>query len=124
MICIAGVQRELADRAVVDHRAQLRAGDVNERCFRGYFHRLRRGANLQGRIQCDRLVDIDGHILLYVPFETLLLELRRIVTGRNFYECVIAAPVGLGVAGDAGRLICDAYTHVGQDGAGRVSHPA
>src|SRR5439155_966989 len=82
LICIAGVQRKLADRAVVDNRSQLCAGDVHERCFRGHLHCLRRGANLQGRIQCDHLVDVDRHILLHVPLETLLLELRRIVTGR------------------------------------------
>ena len=112
----------MGDRPLIDHCAQLRAGGVHQRRFRGHFDYFLGAAGLQSRIQRDHLVDFDGHILLHILLEAALLKLGRVIAGDHLQKIVVAAGVGLGIAGDAGCLVGQRDFHVGQYRTGRVGH--
>ena len=90
LISVARVERQVRDLPRVHHRAELRAGGVNERRFGSHFDRLFRLADLQYRIDRHHLVEIDVHFALHVFLETREIEIHVIGANRNLREAVFA----------------------------------
>ena len=63
------------------------------------------------------------------PFADILLETSQlkfdaVYAGRHFEKNVVAAVIGLGIAGDAGRLVGQTSPSTSsQNGAAGISHP-
>ncbi len=101
LISVARVERQVRHLPVVHHRAQLRAGGIDQRRFRSHFDRLFRLANLQDRVEVTTWFRFDHDSLADVRLESRQIEGERVGADRNLGEAVVAAVVGRGLAADA-----------------------
>ena len=94
LVSIAGIQRQLGNRALVHHRAHLGAGGLDQRRFAGDLDDFLGAADLQGGIQSDHLVDLDHYVLLHILLEAARLELHPVGARRHLNQNVVAAVAG------------------------------
>ena len=105
LIGISGIERELADCAIIYDSAQLGAGGVHQRCFRRNLDRLLRCTRLQSGVESEDLIDLQHHVRADVFLKSLQRVFDPVLAGNNLHERVVATLVRFGIAADAGRII-------------------
>jgi len=124
LVSVACIERQLANRGPVHHRAELRGGCVHNGRDSGHFHGFRCAAKLQSDVYAKYLVEIQCDSLAYMFLEARRGEIYLVVANRHFQKEVFSVSAGFRLARCIRRFVGQRNLRSGDRAAARIRHRA